>query len=192
MKGELTPKQKRFVEEYLIDLNATQAAIRAGYSAKTANEQGAQNLAKLSIAKAIQEAMDKRSKKAEITHEKVIAEIAKLAFADIRNIFDEYGNLLPVHMLPESISGSISSVEVVTSKIPGGEPTEVEHTARIKFWDKKGSLELLGRHLKLFTDKTELTGKDGKDLVPDAPKGVLVVPAVMSDADWKKMMDKSK
>jgi hypothetical protein len=50
---------------------------------------------------------------------------------------------------------------VVTSRIPGGEPADVEHTAKIKFWDKRGSLELLGRHLKLFTDKTELTGKDG-------------------------------
>ncbi len=71
-KGKLTPKQARFVEEYLIDLNATQAAIRAGYSAKTANEQGAQLLAKLSIRQAVAEAQTIRSKRTEITQDEVI------------------------------------------------------------------------------------------------------------------------
>ncbi len=66
-KGKLTPKQARFVEEYLIDLNATQAAIRAGYSAKTANEQGAQLLAKRSIRQAVADAQSIRSKRPEIT-----------------------------------------------------------------------------------------------------------------------------
>ncbi len=75
----LTPKQARFVEEYLIDLNATQAAIRAGYSAKTANEQGAQLLAKLSIRQAVAEAQAVRSKRTEITHDEVIQGLTKEA-----------------------------------------------------------------------------------------------------------------
>ncbi len=70
--SDLTPKQARFVEEYLIDLNATQAAIRAGYSAKTANEQGAQLLAKLSIRKAVAEAQAIRSTRTVITQDEVI------------------------------------------------------------------------------------------------------------------------
>ena len=75
----LTPKQARFVEEYLIDLNATQAAIRAGYSAKTANEQGAQLLAKLSIRQAVAEAQVIRSKRTEITQDEVIQGLKKEA-----------------------------------------------------------------------------------------------------------------
>ncbi len=75
----LTPKQARFVEEYLIDLNATQAAIRAGYSAKTANEQGAQLLAKLSIREAVAEAQAIRSKRTEITQDEVIQGLKKEA-----------------------------------------------------------------------------------------------------------------
>ena len=77
-KGKLTPKQARFVEEYLIDLNATQGAIRAGYSAKTANEQGAQLLAKLSIRGAVAEAQAIRSKRTEITQDEVRLERANL------------------------------------------------------------------------------------------------------------------
>ncbi len=75
----LTPKQARFVEEYLIDLNATQGAIRAGYSAKTANEQGAQLLAKLSIRQAVAEAQAVRSKRTEITQDEVIQGLKKEA-----------------------------------------------------------------------------------------------------------------
>ncbi len=75
----LTPKQARFVEEYLIDLNATQGAIRAGYSAKTANEQGAQLLAKLSIRGAVAEAQAIRSKRTEITQDEVIQGLKKEA-----------------------------------------------------------------------------------------------------------------
>ncbi len=78
-KGKLTPKQARFVEEYLIDLNATQAAIRAGYSAKTANEQGAQLLAKLSIRQAVAEAQAIRSKRTAITQDEVIQGLKKEA-----------------------------------------------------------------------------------------------------------------
>jgi phage terminase small subunit len=152
----LTPKQAAFVREYLIDLNATQAAIRAGYSPKTSEEQGYQLLRKTSVKAEIQAAMDKRAAKTEVNSDRVLNEITKLAFADIRKVFDESGNLLPVHMLPDEIAASISSIEVVTSKIPGSDPVEVEHTAKIKFWDKRGSLEMLGRHLKLFTDKIEV------------------------------------
>ena len=70
--ANLTPKQQRFVEEYLIDLNATQAAIRAGYSEKTAQEIGSENLSKPMVAKAIAEAQEKLSNKAQVTVEMVV------------------------------------------------------------------------------------------------------------------------
>ena len=155
----LTNKQKAFVKEYLVDLNATQAAIRAKYSKKTAGAIGEENLKKPDIAKAIQAEMDKRGKRTEITADKVLQELAKLGFADIRNVFNEHGQLLPIHMLPAEVAASISSIEVVTTRIPGSDPVEVEHTSKIKFWDKRGSLELLGKHLKLFTDKVEISGR---------------------------------
>lgn len=156
MTTALTPKQQAFVREYLVDLNATKAAIRAGYSGRNADKIGSQLLGKTRIQAEIQAAMDKRVERTEIDQDRVLGEIAKLAFADIRKVFDQAGNLLPVHMLPDEIAASISSIEVVTSRIPGSDPVEVEHTAKIKFWDKRGSLELLGKHLKLFVDRIEV------------------------------------
>ena len=81
--AKLTPKQERFCEEYLIDLNATQAAIRAGYSANTAREQGAQNLSKLNIQEKIAELQAERSKRTEITQDRVVKELAAMAFAKL-------------------------------------------------------------------------------------------------------------
>lgn len=163
-KTILTPKQKLFADEYLKDLNGTAAYKRAGYKAKNDNVAAVEATKLLSnpkIAKYVQKAMDERSKEVKIDANRVLAEIGRLAFADIRKVFDESGRLLPVHLLPDEVAASVSSIEVVTSRISGGEPADVEHTAKIKFWDKRGSLELLGRHLKMFTDKTELTGANG-------------------------------
>lgn len=140
----LTPKQSMFVIEYLIDLNATQAAIRAGYSEKTAGQIGEQNLKKLEVAEAIQEAMDKRAAKIEITSDTVLQELAKLAFSNLQDFYDEDGTLKPIHTLPRDIAACL-----LTNKI---NLTEASAIQEIKLHDKKGSLELLGRHLKLFTD----------------------------------------
>ena len=155
MTRKLTDKQKLFVQEYLVDLNATRAAARAGYSAKTSEQLGHQLLKKAWVRDAIQVAMDQRSAKIEITSDAVLQELAKLAFVDIRELFDDHGRLLPPHQLPDNIAPAISSVEVTTSRIPDGEAADVEHTSKIRLWDKKGSLELLGKHLKLFADRVE-------------------------------------
>ena len=177
MKRALTAKQEMFIKEYLIDLNATQAAIRAGYSEKQAAIIGFENLRKPNISSAIQKAMDERAAKIDITSDKVLQELAKLSFSDVRGLFDESGRLLPVHILPDHIAASVSSVEVVTSRIPGTDPVEVEHTSKIKFWDKRGSLELLGKHLVLFTDKIDLTANV-------KTHGVLRVPGMVSESEW--------
>lgn len=84
----LTEKQQRFVDEYLVDLNATQAAIRAGYSPHTANEQGAQLLAKLSIQNAVREARIAQQKRTAITADTVLMEIANIALADARELVE--------------------------------------------------------------------------------------------------------
>lgn len=160
-KGKLTPKQIRFCEEYLIDLNGAQAAIRAGYSENSAKQIAAENLTKPDLQEYVQNLADKRAKRLEITSENVLKEIAKLGFADVRQIFNDDGALRGVTELNDDIAAAVQSVEVVTTY--NGEEDDngrkmPQHTHKIKLADKKGSLELLGKHLKLFTDKVEHSG----------------------------------
>jgi phage terminase small subunit len=119
----LTPKQQTFVDEYLVDLNATQAAIRAGYSKKTARSQGERMLTNVDVAAAIQKGFQERSERTKITAEKVLLELAVIAFADLQQLAD--------------MGGRIS--------------------------DKLKALELIGKHLGMFTEKVEnkVTGPDG-------------------------------
>lgn len=103
----LTAKQAAFVREYLVDLNATQAAIRAGYSKKTANVIASELLAKPNIQSAIQEEMKKRAERTEITADKVLKEFAKLAFFDPRKLFDDKGNPKDITELEDDTAGGI-------------------------------------------------------------------------------------
>lgn len=150
----LTPKQQAFVNEYLIDLNATQAAIRAGYSEATAQEQGSRLLSNVKVSEAIQAAMDKRAKRTEVTADRVIRELAKLAFANVQDFVDESGALKNPLELSRDDAAAIQ--ELTQESIGNGE--EVVLRRKYKLSDKKGNLELLGRHLKLFTDKVENSG----------------------------------
>ena len=149
---ELTGKQKRFVEEYLCDLNATQAAIRAKYAEKTAYSAGQRLLKDVEVQAAIQREMNRRSERTQITQDNVLNELAKLGFSDIRKVFDDDGRLLPVHMLPDDIAPAVSSVKVTTSRVPGTDPVEVEFTTEVKFWDKPKAIDLAGKHLMLWKE----------------------------------------
>lgn len=156
--SDLTPKQARFVEEYLVDLNGTQAAIRAGYSPNTAQEIASQNLSKLIVQSAVAEAKAKLSQRVEVTQEMVMAEFAKIGFSDIRSLFDASGRLKPLCDLSAEQAASIATVEVVTKTIPGrdGEPADVEYTHKIRAWDKVAALTQMGRRLGMFVDKSEV------------------------------------
>ena len=165
--ASLTPKQIRFCEEYMIDLNGAQAAIRTGYSQKTAKQIASELLTKPDLQEYIQRLADNRAKRTEITADNVLREIAKLGFSDIRQIFTDDGALRGVTEFDNDIAAAVQSVEVVTTysgeedasgrKVP-------QFTHKIKLADKKGSLELLGKHLKLFTEKVEHSGPDGKPI----------------------------
>lgn len=155
MGSNLTPKQVRFANEYLCDLNATQAAIRAGYSPKTAGVQGFDLLRKPEIQAEVQKLMDRRSDKLEITAERVLAEIARLAFFDARNLFNEDGNPIKVPDLDDDSARAIVGMDVVHV---GNAEMGVGQVNKIKLADKKGALELLGRHMGLFKDTLKLTG----------------------------------
>jgi len=153
---KLTAKQQTFVREYLVDLNATQAAIRAGYSAKTANRIAAENMSKPVIAAAIQAALDKRAKRTEITADRVLQELAKIGFSDVRKLFTDDGSLVPVTELDDDAAACLSSIEITTRKVRGGDDDEVEQVFKVRLWDKRAALVDVGRHLGMFTDKLEL------------------------------------
>lgn len=151
--GKLTAKQARFVEEYLIDLNATQAAIRAGYSAKTAGSVGSENLQKPEIAAAVAQAQAQRSARTGITQDMVLAELAKIGFSDLRRVLGQGGGILDPKDWDDETAGAISSLEVVTrmdgqSDEDGNRVPESVH--KIKAWDKLSALEKLGKHLGMF------------------------------------------
>lgn len=161
---KLTPKQQLFCKEYLIDLNATQASIRAGYSKKTAGKIGTENLQKPAIQEEIQKQMDKREKRIEITADNVLQEIAKLGFAnmiDYVNLLKDGTAVLDFSGLTRDQAAAIQEI-TVDEYLDRSSDEDGERVKRIKFKlaDKKGSLELLGRHLKLFTDKLAVGGDE--------------------------------
>ena len=149
----MTEKQRRFVEEYLIDLNATQAAIRAGYSPATANEQGARLLVNVSIQKEISKAMAERSRRTGISQDRVIEELAKIAFLNAADLINPEDASIKPSASREDLS-CIQSVKVKQSDGEKGSLIERE----VKIADKLRALELLGKHLGMFKDRLEITG----------------------------------
>lgn len=164
---ELTGKQRLFVQEYLIDLNATQAAIRAGYSENTAKEIGYENLTKPHIVEAIEAAMKERSERTAITSDKVLTELARIGFADIRKavrwgrspIDTESENsspnglgIFPVELVPsnEMDEDTVAAVAEVSLTQTG---------VKIKMYDKRAALVDIGKHLGMFTER-HLVGGD--------------------------------
>lgn len=144
---KLTAKQKRFCDEYLIDLNATQAAIRAGYSPKTACEQASRLLANVKIQNEIAIEMAERSKRTGINQDRVLMEIAKMAFVNIDDVID----LDTAKVKQTATKEDLACIQSVKIK-----PTEFGTEREIKLCDKKSNLELLGKHLGMFKDKVEL------------------------------------
>lgn len=145
----MTKKQKRFVEEYLIDLNATQAAIRAGYSPHTAKDIGCENLAKPNIAAAISQAMAERSKRTGINQDRVLQELARIGFAKITDVVDPD----TAKIRPDASDDDLACIQSIKIK-----PNEFGTEREVKLYDKKSALVDLGKHLGLFKDKMELTG----------------------------------
>jgi phage terminase small subunit len=161
----VTPKQARFVEEYLQDLNGTQAAIRAGYSEKTANEQAAQLLKKPEVAKAIEAAKDKRSERADVDALWVLKRLHEEATADIADLYDDSGNLLPVKEWPEVWrQGLVQGVEVEELFEGHGKDRQRVGTVRkVRLDPRVRRIELIGKHVgvKAFEDTVNVKGVEG-------------------------------
>lgn len=174
-ENELTAKQRAFVREYLIDLNATQAATRAGYSAKTAQQQGARLLSNVLVAAAISAAQKARAQRTDITADRVLKELAKIGFSDIRKAVKWQTSLITEEDNPDG--GDIAIIKnIVTNNVQlvGSEEVDDDTAAaiseisqnaqggmKIKLHDKRAALVDIGRHLGMFTEKVELTGKNG-------------------------------
>lgn len=175
MPKPLDSRERRFVEEYLVDLDPKRAAIAAGYSSSMAASKAYQwvsdGKAKPHVFAAVQTAMDRRSARTEITADRVLRELAKIGFADLRKAVIWRANV--TGMVEESDGSQrlavTNEVQLIDSDKLDDETaaaiSQIGQTAQggltIKFHDKKGALETIGKHLGMFTDKVEVTGRDG-------------------------------
>jgi phage terminase small subunit len=158
---KLTAKQQRFIEEYLLDLNAAQAAIRAGYSPRIARQQGSANLKKPHIAAAVETAMLERGERTRVSADKVVTELAKLGFSDWRELGVWGADSMTLTASSEITDEAAACVKDVhmTREVRHDRNGDLIETVHIKLQlhDKKGALELLGRHLGLFKDNLNIT-----------------------------------
>lgn len=152
---KMTAKQRLFVDEYLIDLNATQAAIRAGYSVKTANEQGTQLLAKLSDY--VDTKLAERSRRTGISQDRVLQELARIALVNPLHVVDPESGEVRADISPDDAA----AIAGVTRKF--GKTVECS----VRLHDKVKALELLGRHLGMYKDKLEAEFSGGLEIKID-------------------------
>jgi len=170
---KLTPKQQRFVQEYLIDLNASQAAARAGYSKKTSDQLGYQLLQKASVQAAIQQGQKKAAEKAELSVDWVVGRLRTVAERCMQNepVLDRKGE--PV--LVETPTGALAPAYVFQANAANR------------------SLELLGKHVGMFPDRVEHTGKDGGPIeVEMSDMEVVRWMAAMFDASYLELQEETE
>lgn len=161
----LTDKQEMFCREYLIDLNATQAAIRAGYSAKTANRTASENMSKPDIQSRITELKAKRNEDVSINAEYVLKRLVEIDQMDVLDILKDDGGLKMVHEWPKVWRTTLSGLDILTTVTNFDETTMENILKKIKWPDKVKNLELLGKHIDVMAFKEqathEHTGKNG-------------------------------
>jgi len=166
----LEPRQQRFVEEYVQDLNGTQAAIRAGYNPRSASVTASELLAKGNISAAVEKLLAQRSSRRSMSADTVLHEMSLLANSRIEWFFiDDNGVVRATPEAPEGATGAIQSVkyrvEIHPPKLDKEgalikEGYRINH-AELRLWDKPGPLKLMGRHIGLFADKVEVSGPGG-------------------------------
>ena len=153
----MTPKQARFVAEYLIDLNATQAAIRAGYSAKTAQVQGSRLLSNAMVAAAVATGKGRQLATADLSAVRVLEELRRLALVDLRGFFDDAGNLKAIKDLTAEQGAALASFEIIKKNAEAGDGI-IDTVHKVKVWDKPRALEMLAKHFGLLIEKIDHMG----------------------------------
>jgi phage terminase small subunit len=165
----LTPKQQRFVLEYLSNgLNATQAAIKAGYSAKTAQVQGSRLLSHVMVKEAVSEAKAKQVATAtqilqaelgeiEISAARTLVEIARVGYVDRRSYYHEDGRPKGMHELTPAQGAALADVELLVRNVTAGDgQSDLVH--KFKLWDKNKALQMLAQHFGLLVEKVQVSG----------------------------------
>lgn len=157
----LTPKQEAFCLEFMRDLNATQAAIRAGYSPDSAKQIACETLTSHDVQARIAELQAERSKRVKIEVDDVLIELWRMLTADVSDAFDEHGALKPISKIPLDLRRTIAGFdneEIFAGK--GDHRERVGTLRKVRFWSKEKAAELLGRHLAMFTDKLKVEDSD--------------------------------
>lgn len=154
--SQLEPKHERFVAAYRRCLNATEAAIEAGYSPKTARQQGSRLLSHAAIAKVLAQQTQKALTKIELSAERALMEAASLAFSDLTAYYDEDGNVKPMSEWTPEMRAAIQSIETLDRDITPGERGPAAKVHRLKLWDKTKNLDLLFKHLGLLREQIDV------------------------------------
>lgn len=174
----LNDKQEMFCREYLIDLNATQAAIRAGYSEKTANAQASRLLVNVNIQNRIKELKSNRNERVEVDADYVLKRLVEIDQMDVLDILNESGDLKPVRDWPKAWRTTLSGLDVMS--ISTGEDGADALLKKIKWPDKVKNLELLGKHVKVQAFKEQIEQK------VEATHNIMPVPSCDYVDDWEK------
>ncbi|MCJ7587525.1 MAG: terminase small subunit [Candidatus Aminicenantes bacterium] len=182
---KLGPKQARFVEEYLVDLNATQAAIRAGYSRKTAEAQGSRLLRNVKVADAIATAQAKRSERLEITADMWLRELWLIGRSDLKNYMDIDPDTGAIRAkgfeeMPEGTSRALEAIKEnrVIKEDADGNKSTVYDKVEFKLHSKNQALEMIGKALGFLKEKFEHSGPDGGPIL-------MIMPTLREKSDKK-------
>jgi phage terminase small subunit len=170
----LNARRAAFVKNYLLDLNATQAAIRAGYSEKTAGSIAKDLMESPAIAQAIQRGLAARAERLDITQDKVLSEMNILASASVDSYeIDDRGNV----QVAEGVDpAAIRAIKSIKKKIRHDKDGSITYDVSVELWDKPGSLKLMGRHVNLFADRVEHSGPNGGPIPLTGVRSVIIDP----------------
>lgn len=157
----LTDKQEMFCYEYLVDFNATQAAIRAGYRESSASVSGSRNLSNTAVSKRLQELMEERKARVAASSDYVLQRLIEIDCLDVADILDDEGNVISIKDWSEDWRKSIAAIDISEAK------TASALVKKIRLPDKLKNLELIGKHINVsaFRERMELSGSDGRELV---------------------------
>lgn len=178
--ASLIPEHQRFVDEYLVDFNATAAYMRVPgmtQNAKSASVQAARLLAKPSVQQAVRERSAATANRLEMTKDRIILEAARIALFDIRKLYRPDGSLKLPHELDDDTAAAIASIEIVEEfSGKGGDRELIGYTKKVKVVDKKGSVELAMKHLGLLKEKVEVDASDRMVALIQAMQGGALKP----------------
>lgn len=165
----LSAKQQRFAEEYCIDFNGTQAAIRAGYARRSAQVAGSRQLLNDMVTEKIWQRMEVLSQVAGVRAKRILQEIGYIAFADIRELFDKAGSPLPLQDVAEKTRRAVASFRVTERAVKDSKGNDVvERVFTVRMWDKNRALDMLAKHLGLYREGASealLRAKGALDMV---------------------------